>query len=81
MDGVFLVTCDGLCLTGLVVRLVRGNVLLVTLHGTLRNYYLSLLNITLTSPSQCMDSAQTWPGIVLIVYLFRQLLPEVCHSF
>jgi hypothetical protein len=30
--------------------------------------------------SQCMDSAQTWPGIVLIVYLFRQLLPEVCHS-
>jgi hypothetical protein len=27
-----------------------------------------------------MDSAQTWPGIVLIVYLFRQLLPEVCFS-
>ena len=27
-----------------------------------------------------MDAAQTWPGIVLILYLLRQVLPQVRYS-
>jgi hypothetical protein len=27
-----------------------------------------------------MDAAQTWPGIVLILYLLRQVLPKVRYS-